>query len=92
MFTFPVMKTNKQTKNIVITVQAPLINLCVHPKSLPRKVVEPSHRHASSGSTVDTFLTQLDLASEFDYEPSLVDIDELSEHGSDDDHNNGDNL
>lgn len=71
----------------------PPINLCVHPKSLPRKVVEPSRHHASSGSTVKTFLTQDDLATEFEYEPSLVDIDELNEdeHNSDDDNNNGDN-
>ena len=40
-----------------------------------------------------TFLTQNDLSSEFEYEPSLVDIDELSEddHNSDDENNNGDN-
>ena len=65
----------------------------MHPKSLARKVVEPSQRHGGSGSTVKTFLTQNDLASEFEYEPSLVDIDELSEddHNSDDENNNGDN-
>ena len=42
----------------LLAARAPEINLCVHPKSLPHKVVEQSRRHVSSGSTVKTFLTQ----------------------------------
>lgn len=56
--------------------RAPAINLCVHPKSLRRQVVEPSRRHRSSGSTVKTFMTQHELLSVYDYVPSLVDISE----------------
>lgn len=68
--------------------QVPMVNLCVHPRSLRRKVVEPSQPHVSSGSTVKTFLTQDELAPPFGYEPSFSDIDEGDEPGSDD---NGDN-
>lgn len=63
--------------------QVPDVNLCVHPNSLRRKVVEPSRNHVSTGSTVKTFLTQDELASEFDYEPSLADVDELDEEDND---------
>lgn len=55
-----------------------LPGICVHPKSLGRKVVTPSDQHISSGSTVDTFLTQDDLASisSASSRPNLSDIDE----------------
>ncbi|XP_052059161.1 shiftless antiviral inhibitor of ribosomal frameshifting protein homolog [Mytilus californianus] len=50
---------------------------CVHPRSLHRRVVYASQQHLSTGSTVDTFLTQNDLASQVsDFEPTLSDIDE----------------
>ncbi|VDI51849.1 Hypothetical predicted protein [Mytilus galloprovincialis] len=50
---------------------------CVHPRSLERQVVHASLQHFSTGSTVDTFLTQDDLASlASDFEPTLADIDE----------------
>ncbi|CAG2197232.1 unnamed protein product [Mytilus edulis] len=50
---------------------------CVHPRSLERQVVYASLQHFSTGSTVDTFLTQDDLASlASDFEPTLSDIDE----------------
>ncbi|XP_076081813.1 shiftless antiviral inhibitor of ribosomal frameshifting protein homolog isoform X2 [Mytilus galloprovincialis] len=50
---------------------------CVHPRSLERQVVYASLQHYSTGSTVDTFLTQDDLASlASDFEPTLSDIDE----------------
>ncbi|XP_052059159.1 shiftless antiviral inhibitor of ribosomal frameshifting protein homolog isoform X1 [Mytilus californianus] len=50
---------------------------CVHPRSLDRRVVYASQQHISTGSTVDTFLTQDDLASQAsDFEPTLSDIDE----------------
>lgn len=51
---------------------------CVHPKSLGRKVVTPSGQHISTGSTVDTFLTQDDLASisSVSSRPNLSDVDE----------------
>lgn len=57
--------------------QPSAVNICVHPKSLRNKVVSPSRRHESSGSTVKTFLTQDGLVSEGVYVPSLADIDEL---------------
>ena len=60
----------------LLAARAPEINLCVHPKSLQRQVVEQSRRHVSSGSTVKTFLTQHELVSFNDYEPSLPDISE----------------
>ena len=69
-----------------ISADVPLVNLCVHPISLRRSgrmVVEPSQRHASTGSTVKTFLTQDELASEFDYAPSLADISDLDEPDDD---------
>ncbi|XP_061192777.1 shiftless antiviral inhibitor of ribosomal frameshifting protein homolog [Saccostrea echinata] len=52
--------------------------ICVHPKSLARRVVTQSDTHASSGSTVDTFLTQDDLASFISgsSRPNLSDVDE----------------
>ncbi|XP_048734006.1 shiftless antiviral inhibitor of ribosomal frameshifting protein-like [Ostrea edulis] len=55
-----------------------LPGICVHPRSLPRKVVTPCNPHISSGSTVDTFLTQDDLASMISgsSRPNLSDIDE----------------
>ena len=53
------------------------MNICVHPKSLRQKVVEPSNPHGSTGSTVKTFLTQDNLITESEYVPSLADIDEL---------------
>uniref|UniRef100_K1RUK3 Uncharacterized protein n=1 Tax=Magallana gigas TaxID=29159 RepID=K1RUK3_MAGGI len=55
-----------------------LPGICVHPKSLGRKVVTPSDQHISSGSTVDTFLTQDGLASisSASSRPNLSDIDE----------------
>lgn len=59
--------------------QVPVVNLCVHPNSLQRKVVQPSQRHVSTGSTVKTFLTQDELADEYAYEPSLADISDLDE-------------
>ncbi|CAC5381432.1 unnamed protein product [Mytilus coruscus] len=50
---------------------------CVHPRSLHRRVVYASQQHLSTGSTVETFLTQDDLASQVsDFEPTLSDIDE----------------
>lgn len=42
---------------------APIVPLCVHPRSLARMVVYPSTPHHSTGSTVATFLTQDDLGS-----------------------------
>ncbi|XP_056021541.1 shiftless antiviral inhibitor of ribosomal frameshifting protein homolog isoform X4 [Ostrea edulis] len=55
-----------------------LPGICVHPRSLPRKVVTPCNPHISSGSTVDTFLTQDDLVSMISgsSRPNLSDIDE----------------
>ncbi|CAC5415061.1 unnamed protein product [Mytilus coruscus] len=53
--------------------------ICVHPRSLRRgeRAVFPSHSHNSTGSTVDTFLTQDDLVSRMsDFEPDVSDIDE----------------
>ena len=41
--------------------------MCVHPRSRDRNVMYPSLRHNSSGSTVDTFLTQ-DHLGNFDSE------------------------
>ena len=68
---------------ISISVPEPVVNICVHPKSLRQKVVEPSRPHTSTGSTVKTFLTQDDLVSESDYVPSLADIDELGDDNGD---------
>ncbi|XP_071172580.1 shiftless antiviral inhibitor of ribosomal frameshifting protein homolog isoform X2 [Mytilus edulis] len=53
--------------------------ICVHPKSLRRgeRAVFPSHSHNSTGSTIDTFLTQDDLFSRMsDFGPDVSDIDE----------------
>ncbi|XP_076112939.1 shiftless antiviral inhibitor of ribosomal frameshifting protein homolog [Mytilus galloprovincialis] len=53
--------------------------ICVHPKSLCRgqRAVFPSHSHHSTGSTIDTFLTQDDLFSRMsDFGPDVSDIDE----------------
>nr|XP_022335015.1 repressor of yield of DENV protein homolog [Crassostrea virginica] len=52
--------------------------ICVHPKSLGHRVVTPSDPHTSTGSTVNTFLTQDDLASisSGSYHPNLSDVDE----------------
>ena len=68
---------------LIFSGHAPQHSLCVHPKSLARKVVEPSKPHDSSGSTVKTFLTQNDLQSEFNYEPSLADISDVDEPSDD---------
>ncbi|KAK3576414.1 hypothetical protein CHS0354_026751 [Potamilus streckersoni] len=63
-----------------------MMNLCVHPKSmiksLGRKVLNPSHLHVTTGSTVKTFLNQDDLESL--YEPTLDDISEELDDLSDD--------
>ncbi|XP_045156455.1 shiftless antiviral inhibitor of ribosomal frameshifting protein homolog [Mercenaria mercenaria] len=54
----------------------PLIAVCVHPNSLKDKVHGfGSDRHVSTGSTVNTFLSQDDIESS--YEPSLADIAEI---------------
>lgn len=55
-----------------------LPGICVHPKSLGQKVVTPCDQHISTGSTVNTFLTQDDLASisSASSRPNLSDIDE----------------
>ena len=64
-----------------ISAQEPAVNICVHPKSLRQKVVEPSNPHSNphgtTGSTMKTFLTQDNLITESEYVPSLADIDEL---------------
>jgi len=64
--------------------------ICVHPRSLPRRgrAVLHSESHTSTGSTVDTFLTQDDLMSQIsDFNPNLSDVDEGSDNG---DSNHGD--
>jgi len=53
----------------------PVVPVCVHPRSLDGRVLEPSQMHVSTGSTVKTFLTQDELMSPYDeYEPSLATI------------------
>ncbi|KAL3866918.1 hypothetical protein ACJMK2_044167 [Sinanodonta woodiana] len=54
----------------------PIVSMCVHPLSMGRKVLNPSQPHASTGSTVKTFLSQDDLQSYCHYEPSLIGIGE----------------
>jgi len=55
----------------------PVVPVCVHPRSLNGRVLEPSKGHVSTGSTVKTFLTQDELMSPCDeYEPSLATIAE----------------
>ena len=62
----------------VFTGNEPLVQICVHPNSLQKKVLGlGSDRHVSTGSTVRTFLPQDDLDSS--YEPSLSDIDEIGD-------------
>ena len=52
-----------------------MVPVCVHPRSIGGRVLEPSQVHASTGSTVKTFLTQDELMSPYDeYEPSLSTI------------------
>ena len=56
--------------------------ICVHPKSLDKAVVEESEPHQSTGSTVDTFLSQDDLDTHDPFgvfiprEPSIREDDE----------------
>ncbi|KAK3578274.1 hypothetical protein CHS0354_010475 [Potamilus streckersoni] len=64
--------------------RVPIVSMCVHPFSMPRKVLNPSQPHTSTGSTVKTFLDQDDLMSFCHYEPSLTDINEESSNGNDD--------
>ncbi|KAL4218304.1 hypothetical protein ACF0H5_023040 [Mactra antiquata] len=63
------------------------IPICVHPKSLQRRVHGPgSDLHTSTGSTVKTFLTQDELMPPYSpYEPSMADLSE--DDGTDDDDN-----
>lgn len=67
-----------------ISPMEPLVDVCVHPNSLGRRVPgDGSDHHVSSGSTVNTFLSQDDILNE-EYEPSLADIEE---NGSGEDNN-----
>lgn len=62
----------------------PIVFVCVHPNSWSHKVHgDGSARHASSGSTVNTFLPQDDIMP--DYEPSLADIEEIDSGENDND-------
>jgi hypothetical protein len=50
--------------SIVLNLEGRILpGICVHPRSLPRggRAVLHSENHTSTGSTVDTFLTQDDL-------------------------------
>lgn len=59
--------------------------MCVHPRSLRRRVVTPSLPHNSTGSTISTVLTQDDIQSFAVFDPIEPDISE------DDSSENGDN-
>ena len=69
--------------SIVLNLEGPILpGICVHPRSLPRggRAVLHSENHTSTGSTVDTFLTQDDLMSQMsDFSPNLSDVDEGSD-------------
>ena len=71
--------------SIVLNLEGRILpGICVHPRSLPRggRAVLHSENHTSTGSTVDTFLTQDDLMSQMsDFSPNLSDVDEGSDNG-----------
>ncbi|KAH3713446.1 hypothetical protein DPMN_073239 [Dreissena polymorpha] len=51
-------------KRYIPTVPEPIVPVCVHPRSLPITVLVAANSHTSTGSTVDTFMSQDDLITD----------------------------